>query len=166
MFEVFRYESFFSIWYWVLIVLVWTLVCQRTLGVPHDMVLRAGRRPEVAARVDTLARIAAERIASVGDRLGAPLAAVAGFGLATLAAFGFQSGVEAAQAAFMLLFPLGIVATGALRLARQVRGEGLVGAALQRRLARRRTANQVIAILAILATAVAALGHPPPGFRF
>lgn len=166
MFDLFRYESFFSVWYWVLTVTVWVLVCQRTLGVPHDMVLRAGRRPEVAARVDALARIGAERIAGIGETLGMPLAAAAGFGLAALAVLGFHTGIEAAKASFLLLFPLGIVAVGAVRLARHVRGAGLTGAPLQRALGRRRSANQVIAILAIIAAAIAGLGHPPPGFGF
>ena len=165
LFDLFRYESFFSVWYWVLTVVVWALVCQRTLGVPHDMVLRAARRPEVAARVDALARIGADRTAGVGDALGAPMAAAAGFGLAVLAVLGFHFGLEAAKASFLLLFPLAIVAVGAVRAARQVRGAGLTGAALQRVLGRRRTANQVIAILAIVAAAIAALGHPPPGLH-
>ena len=35
--------SFDSVWYWALHVVVWTLVCYRTLGVPHDMLIRARR---------------------------------------------------------------------------------------------------------------------------
>lgn len=163
LFDLFRYDSFFSVWYWGLTVTVWLLVCQRTLGVPHDMVLRGGRLPEVAGRVDVLARIAAERIAGFADAVGAPLAAASGFGLAALGALGFWSGVEAAKALFVLLFPLAIVAVGAMRLARHVRSAGVTGAPLRRILARRRTANQVIAILAILAAAISALGHPPRG---
>jgi len=160
LFAHFRYDSFFSVWYWVLTVVVWTLVCQRTLGVPHDMLIRAGRLPEVAARVDALARIGAERAAGISDALGAALAAVAGFGLAALAALGFWSGVEAAKAAFLLLFPLAAVGAGTVRLARNVRRSGLAGEALRRRLARRRSMNQGIAILAIATAAVTALAHP------
>ena len=158
-----RFESFFNVWYWALTVLVWTVVCSRTLGVPQDMLLRAGRLPEAAARVDLLARIAAERLAGIADAAGVPIAAAAGFGLAALGTLGFKSGVEAAKAAFLLLFPLAVVGLGALRLARQVRREGLAGAVLRRRLARRRAANQAIAVAAILAAAVTALGHPPRG---
>jgi hypothetical protein len=153
--------SFFSLWYWVLTVVVWTLVCRRTLGVPHDMILRARRLPEVAARVDLLARIEAERAAGLADAFGAPLAATAGFALAGLGALGFWSDVEAAQAAFLLLAPLAVVALGRLRLARQVRGTGLAGEPLRRRLARRRALDQVVGTLAMLAAALAALGRAP-----
>jgi len=162
----FRYESFYSVWYWALTVLVWTAVCHRTLGVPHDLILRAARLPEAAARVDLLARIAAERIAGIGDAAGVPIAAACGFGLAALAALGFRNGVEAAQAAFLLLFPLAIVGIGILRLARNVRRTGLSGEALRRRLSRRRMLNQAIAIAAMLAAAAVALSHPPRGLLY
>lgn len=157
----FRYESFFSIWYWALTVLVWTLVCQRTLGVPHDMVLRASRLPDVAERVDQLARIGAERQTGIAEAIGAPLAAAAGFGLAALAVIGFWNGVEPAKAVFLLAFPLALVWAGGIRLARQVRRAGLRGEPLRARLTRRRALNQLIAIAAILAAAATALQHPP-----
>ncbi len=157
----FRYESFFSVWYWALTVLIWTLVCQRTLGVPHDMVLRAARLPEVAERVDQMARIGADRLAGIADAVGAPLAAAGGFGLAALAVFGFWNGIEAAKAVFLLAFPLALVWAGGVRLARQVRGARLSGEPLRARLTRRRALNQLIAIAAILAAAFAALQHPP-----
>lgn len=163
MFALFRTESFFSLWYWVLTVTVWTAVCHRTLGVPHDMVLRAARLPEVGRRVDLLARIAAERLEGVAAAFGAPLAAAGGFGLAALAGLGYGWGNEAAKAAFVLLAPLAAVAVGGFELARDVVAEGLAGEPLRRRLARRRTVNQGIAILAILLAAVTALGHPPRG---
>ena len=78
LFQTFAAASFQSIWYWVLHVVVWTLACYRTLGVPHDMLLRARRLPEVAARVDTLAQLTSERVGGIHDALGVPIAAVAG----------------------------------------------------------------------------------------
>ena len=78
-FALFRYDSFFSVWYWVLTVVVWTLVCQRTLGVPHDMVLRGGARCRRSRRGSTCWRGSPPSgIAGFGDALGAPLAAVGG----------------------------------------------------------------------------------------
>lgn len=161
MFALFRFDSFFSVWYWVLTVAVWTLVCHRTLGVPYDMILRARRLPEVAGRVDALAHAAAARLGGVRDRAGAPLAALAGFVLAAVAALGFATGLEAAQAAFALLFPLTLVWLSTMRLAMTVRRHGLRGPDLRRFLARRRLWNQIIAIVAILCAAVLALAHAP-----
>ncbi len=166
MFVLLDFKSFYSVWYWVLTVILWTAVCHRTLGVPHDMVLRARRVPEVAARVETLARLHAGRTAGLFDAAGVQVAALVGFGLAGLAALGFWSGLEAAKAAFMLAGPLALVLAGEVRLARRLRAERLSGAALLRQLARRRSVNQGIAALAMLGAAVAAVGHAPVGLGF
>ena len=163
MFQTFSTESFFNIWYWILMVTVWTSLSHRTLGVPYDMILRASRLPEVADRVDLLAAIGAARIAALRERIGMPAAAVAGFSLAVLGVLGFGSGLEFAKAAFLLFFPLALVGAASLRLALDVQRSGLQGRALRRRLARRRIWNQAIGCAAILAAALAALAHPPRG---
>ncbi len=158
LFEIFAAASFQSIWYWVLHVVVWTLACYRTLGVPHDMLLRARRLPEIEARVDTLARLASERMGGIHDRAGVPLAGVAGFALAALAAIGFASHIEFAQAAFLILLPLSLILYSKLRLALAIRRHGMAGPELLLALARRRMWHQFIGILAMLAAAVLALG--------
>jgi hypothetical protein len=161
LFEIFAAASLQSIWYWVLHIVVWTLACYRTLGVPHDMLLRARRLPEVEARVDVLARLAAERVGGIHDRAGGPLAAVAGFTLAGLAAIGFLSGIEVAQAAFLLLMPLAVIVYSKLKLALAIRRRGMAGPALVLALARRRTWHQFVGILAMLAAAALAIGGHP-----
>jgi hypothetical protein len=161
--------SFDSLWYWVLHVVVWTLACARTLGVPHDLLLRARRDPAAAERVDLLARLSAERIAGIHDVAGAPLAAAAGFLLATFAALGFLTGLQAAQAAFLLLLPLAAIVYSKLRLALFLRAamhaRRLPSPQLVLMLARRRFWHQTIAVLAMLAAATVAWGlHPPLAF--
>jgi hypothetical protein len=152
--------SFLSIWYWVLHAVVWTLACYRTLGVPLDMLHRSRDAPEIAARVDLLAHLAAARIGGVHDLLGVPIAAVAGFTLATLCVLGFGLGIEAAQAAFVLILPLAVIGYSKLRLALFVRRRGLAGAALVLALARRRVWHQFIAILAMcVAVGLALAAH-------
>ncbi len=161
MFQTFNTISFHSLWYWAFTILVWALVTSRTLGVPPDMVLRARRLPDVAARVDLLAHIAAARLVAVTSGIGVPVAGLVGFGLAMLAGIGFGSGVELAQAVFVLLCPLALVGAATARLARAVWRERIEGAELRRRLARRRMWNQAIAILAMLAASVVGLAHQP-----
>lgn len=162
MFQTFAAASFQSIWYWVLHVVVWTLACYRTLGVPHDMLVRARRNPEIAAKVDMLARLSSERIGGIQDAFGVPIAAAIGFLLAGFAALGFSTGIEAAQAAFALLLPFVIVSYSKLRLAMAVRRRGIEGTELVLALARRRVWHQFIAIFAMLAAAAVSLMlHPP-----
>ncbi len=161
-FQIFVASGFQSVWYWVLHVVVWTLACYRTLGVPHDMLLRARRLPEVEGRVDLLAGLAAVRIGGIHDALGVPLAAVAGFVLATVFALGFLSGIETAQAIFVLILPLAVISYSKLRLALAVRRRGMAGPELVLALARRRLVHQFIAIAAMLAAAAIAIAlHPP-----
>jgi hypothetical protein len=154
--------SFDSVWYWVLHVVVWTLVCARTLGVPHDMLLRARRDPAVAERVERLAGLSVERIAGINERAGVPLAAAAGFVLAALAALGFVTGLEGAQAIFMLLAPLAAIACSKRRLALFLRGRRVERPRLVLILSRRRFWHQTIAVVAMLATAAVAWSlHTP-----
>ena len=118
--------------------------------------------PGIAARVDLLANLAAARIGGVHDLLGVPIAAVSGFTFATLFVIGFGLGIEAAQAAFVLLLPLGVIGYSKLRLALFVRRRGLAGAALVLALARRRVWHQFIAILAMVAAIGLALAAHAP----
>ena len=162
MIETLAAASFLSIWYWVLHAVVWTLACYRTLGVPLDMLHRARRAPETAARVDALAHLASARIGAVHDLLGVPIAALAGFTLATLFVIGFGLGLEAARAALLLLLPLAVIGYSKLRLALAVRRRGLDGAELVLALARRRVWHQFIAVLAMcVAIGLALANHVP-----
>jgi hypothetical protein len=163
-FQVFGTASLDSFWYWVLSILIWSLVCNRTLGVPHDMVRRARRAPETAERVDLLALIGAERIGRLHDLAGVPLAALGGFGLAVAGVAAFGLGLELAKAAFLLAFPLSIVAVSTLRLALVVRRRRLGGPLLRRLLAVRRFWHTVVAIAAIMVTASLAVTEHPSLF--
>jgi di/tricarboxylate transporter len=155
------YTSFFNVWYWVLTIATWTQVCHRTLGVPYDMILRAERLPSVAEEVDSVARIAASRIAAVHRTLGSAIAAAGGFVLAALGVLGILSAVEAALAAFLLLMPLSVVLLQTARLALFIDRTDARGVDLRRRLARRRAWNQAIAIAATMVAVVVALLHHP-----
>jgi hypothetical protein len=161
-FRIYAAAGFESIWYWVLHIVVWTLACTRTLGVPHDMLLRARRMPDIAVRVDILAGLAAERIGGIYDRAGIAIAAATGFVLAAFAALGFGSGLEVAQAAFALLLPLAIIGYSKLRLGLHIRRRRLAGPRLVLLLARRRLLHQAIGVLAMLGALGLALALRPP----
>lgn len=160
-FAAFDYTSFFSIWYWIFTVAVWTQLCHRTLGVPYDMILRAERLPAIAAEVDQLARIAARRLAAIHRAVGLWVAGIAGFLLAALAVLGFVTWIEPAQATFLFLLPFSLIQLGTVRLALHIDHAELRGDELRRRLARRRAWNQTIAIAATFVTALVAMLHHP-----
>lgn len=161
MVEILAQPSLESPWYWVLHLVVWTVVCWRTLGVPHDMVVRARRDPEVAVRVEILAGIGAARTAGLYDDAGGPLAAIAGFALAGLFVLGFGMDLEGAQATFLILLPLAVITASKLRLALAVRGGRLAPDDLIRAFARRRLWHQAISIVALFATGLIAVAQHP-----
>lgn len=162
MYQFLAAADFQSPWYWVLHVVVWAVACARTMGVPYDMVVRARRIPEVAARVDLLAGLAAARIAGAADAAGPAIAAVTGFVLAGIGGLGFWTGIEAAQAVFFLLAPLAAIGCSQVRLATRIRGGDLAGPALVAALDWRRVFHQAIAFFGMgAAVAVASVLHPP-----
>ena len=162
-FQVFGTASFQSLWYWVLSVTVWThrLPPHPRRALRHGAARRAGCR-RWRRGWTTLAHIAADRVGGIHDRFGVPIAALAGFALAgALRASASCTGIELAQAAFMLAFPLTVVGYSTLRLALAVRRKGTRGAELRQILARRRLWHQAIAILALLAAALVGLAMHP-----
>jgi hypothetical protein len=154
-------DSFQSVWYWILTLLVWTQVTHRTLGVPYDMILRARRLPEMVQRVECLALVSVARITGIYRTAGTIVAAATGFALAVLFVIGFLLGMQFARAAFVLAAPLCIIGYSSLRVALSIDGRGFRGETLVRILARRRFWHQVIAVISMLAAlAVASASEP------
>lgn len=159
--SIFTAGSFESVWYWVLSGVAWLQVCHRILGVPSDIIRRAGREPRAEARMQALAEAAIDRMAAMNGPAGMLLAAVAAFALTALFIVGFGYDAELGQAAFILFFPLTGVWLGTLRLALSLQRNGLGGAALRDALSRRRLWNQVIAAMSLLTAWMLALANHP-----
>lgn len=157
MIQVLGAGSFQSIWYWALTLVLWTYAGNWVLGVPYDMMLRAARQPEVGARLEALAHIFSDRLGGLYDRVGAPIAAIVGFGLAMLLGFAITARLELAAAAFVLVFPLAIVAYSTLRLALAVRRQRMAGPRLIYVLRKRRLWHLLIGATAILVATAFAL---------
>lgn len=154
-------SSFETVWYWVLHVLVWTLVTHRTLGVPYDMILRARRLPEVLDRVEALSLIFSERATALCRRVGVAAALVGGFVLSGLFALGFLSGLVLAQAAFLLLFPLAVIVYSTMTAALRIERRQFRGTVLLQVLARRHFWHQIVAVAALFAALSVAMFHHP-----
>ncbi len=145
--------TFDTLWYWVLTVVIWSVTCHWTLGVPHDLIVRADRGSAEAARaVDAIAEGQAIRLCAFAP--AAPwLVGLAGFGLASLATLGFGFGSSFARGLALQAAPLALVAALNARLAIAVRRAPLHGGPLRAALSGRRFWNQVIGLSSILAAA-------------
>ncbi|MEX0970549.1 MAG: component of SufBCD complex [Paracoccaceae bacterium] len=155
--EILDLNSFWSLWYWILTVVAWSMNSHFTMGVPHDCVQRAERLGGAwEEHVDALAVVYSTRLRYFVDRGGVFMAGFVAFFLAALLTLGFGFGSEIAQAMSMLLVPLMFANIFTVRLAFRVEREGLKGAPLRIALSRRRLWNQVIGLFAIMAQTVVA----------
>lgn len=135
-------RSFSSIWYWLMLTLLWTWVGRGALGIPSDLVAAVRRHtpkagtvaPQVApdqhmAVPELTAGPARESLLlldwlslvlprwRLDTRDGVVLLALAAFGLTLLAGLGFVHGRQTGQALFLLLAPLTLLLGLRLRLA-------------------------------------------------
>lgn len=150
-------RSFSNLWYWIGLVVIWTMVTHRVMGVPYDMVLRArreGYRGEATDGVVDLARIHVLRLLNMRD--GAALWLVGGgmFGLTLLSVLGFFYQIEFAQASFLIMLPL----AGALWLsiwrAQLILDQDPSPERLCRHLTRHRMMLQGVGLLAVCVAAI------------
>jgi hypothetical protein len=159
--EVIDMRSFTSIWYWIIVAVVWSSTAHWTLGVPYDAVTRARRSQGGQAQDDleTLVRINCNRIIHIMDISGLWVVGFAFFLLSALTILGFWYRIEMAQAIFLLVAPLTLVFLLTVRAARKIRVSGLYGHAVRVYLGRIRFFNQVIGLVSVFITAFWGMWH-------
>lgn len=152
--EVIDLRSFSNLWYWIALAVLWSSVSHWSLGVPHDMIIRARREGgQALADVEDMVRINVNRLLNIVDTGALVLVAVAGFWLSTLAVLAFYYDVEFAQALILLLGPLMLVLWVSVRECRRIAAGANQGDALLRRLTVHRRVLQVIGMISIAVTA-------------
>ena len=159
--EVIDMRSFTSVWYWIVVAVVWSTTAHWTLGVPFDMVTRARRAETGPAQDDLEALIAinVNRLTHIMDVSGSWVVGFSFFFLSTLAILGFWYKIEIAQAVFLIAGPLTLVASLSVRAARRFAALDLKGHHLRSRLARQRFFNQLIGLISIFITAFWGMWH-------
>jgi len=162
-------RSFGSIWFWLLLTLVWTLAGRRVLGVPFDVINAArksdagtGDDPAAVSLLDWLSLTLPRWRLAAGE--GAVLVGVACFAMSALFLLGFVYGLEMAQAIVLLVLPFVLLFPVELRLARRVArilGAAEAGALPVNEAARQaaglmRGHRRIISVLSIVAVALTA----------
>lgn len=154
------HRSFSSLWYWIVIALIWAGLTRSAMGVPYDLMARArrlGGAPQ--ADVEALARIHAERMVFYWSRGKVFQVGFLGFVLSGLLvlAVGFQ--FEFAQAVLFLLLPLVLISANSLRVAQRVLGDDGRGDALHKLIFRHRFVVQIVGFTFIFLTAIFGFVH-------
>lgn len=153
--EVINLRSFSNLWYWIVLAVMWSTASFWIMGVPYDIVQRAGSQGgQAEVDLQDIVRVNANRLTYIADVSGIWIVAFGTFFLTFLGLSGFVYGFQLAQAIFLLSFPMAIVGLLSLRLARRVLAQGLSGAALRKALTLHRVTVQVIGMLSIFVTAL------------
>jgi hypothetical protein len=155
LFQVIDLRSFSSVWYWIMLAVLWSSVSYYVLGVPFDLITKARRLggQHQEDMVD-LVRINVNRMLVIAQTAGIILTGVVFFLLTTLALLGFVYDVELAQAVFLIALPLSIVGAVSLSSARKIRCADPEPAQLYGMLMRHRLWTQIIGMCAIFVTAM------------
>ncbi|MEM9968169.1 MAG: component of SufBCD complex [Pseudomonadota bacterium] len=153
--ELIDLRSFSNVWFWIALAVVWSLTSHWILGVPFDMLLRARRDGgQAALDLEDMVRISVNRRLAVNANTLGWNVASACFGLTVLLLLGFGYGLEFAQAAFLLAFPLAVIAVLNRMAARRIREADVVGPPLYALLSRHRRMTQFVGLLTIFVTTI------------
>ena len=153
--QVIDLRSFSSVWYWIVLAVVWSSVSHWVLGVPYDLITRARRRGGQAQQdLEDIVRVNVNRLLNIAQSAGIVLTGFIFFTLTVLANLGFYHGIELAEAIFLLAMPLSIVGAVSVSTARKIATTQPEGEALYSALFRHRLWTQIIGMIAIFVTAL------------
>ncbi len=103
-------ESLWTLWFWIMHVIAWSMTSHFVLGVPFDAVLQANREKEEggpwAHHADAMLRASVFRIVTYFKRLGTVLVGVWSFVIGSLLTCAILFSNEFCIAALTLLIPL------------------------------------------------------------
>jgi hypothetical protein len=118
-FEVIDMRSFSNLWFWIALAVLWSTASYWVVGVPYDMVRRAGRGDmEALQDLSILGGIHSRRLIYISDVSGLLMTGFTYFAVTVLALVGFLYEMEFAQAIFLLFTPMTLVGWLNMRTAR------------------------------------------------
>lgn len=144
-------NSFSSIWYWLMVAIVWSRATHWTLGVPFEMA-RLGQRLEGQFQTDFESQVemGVRRYTYIFREYGYFLVGFGAFFLAFVATLGFGFQLQFMQAVFLLLFPLSIAGLISVRFAFDLQKRPVLGGELFSKFQWHRRLKQVIGTVSIL----------------
>lgn len=159
-FELIDMRSFSSVWFWIVLALVWSSASQTVMGAPYDLIVRARRKGgEAAVDLNTIVNIFVRRRLTVVRRAGHWVLGFQAMVLTAIFIMAFVHAIEFAQAVFLLLLPLALTQFLSVRLAFRIEHDHMRDERLQRALLRHRLWVQFIGLIAIFVTAVWGMLH-------
>jgi hypothetical protein len=154
-FDLIDFRSFSTIWYWLLVGLIWTRTINAPAGVPID-VLRAAERgvPQAVMDCTALCRIELGRRAHQSPQAAALRVGLWSFVLAALVMGALLYRIEIAQALLLLAAPLALVTAMVTRTAARLVSTRASATEMRRRLIRLKLMVQGVGMVSVFVTAV------------
>lgn len=153
--ELINLRSFSNLWFWIALAVVWSSASHWVLGVPIDLIYRAGRQGgQAELDLEDLVRVNVNRMLYIVHMSGVWILGFTCFLLSGLLVMGFYYDVEFAQAVFLLFLPLSLVGLVSLATAHRIDQGHIRGEALRKMLVRCRLYIQLIGTVAIFITAM------------
>ena len=148
-------QTFASVWYWLAVIVTWSVASNWLIGVPFDILFGARKLGEAElADLENLVEINVRRIVKTNAIVGASIVALIAFGLSALGMMGFYYQLELAQGLFALSAPLTLIVLVNMRLAHQLHRAPLNGRDLVKKLFIVRLWTQIIAMVSLFFTAM------------
>ncbi len=158
--DVIDMRSFSSIWYWIVLAVVWSTASHWVLGVPYDVIVRGRKQGGQAYRdLEDMVRVNVTRILYIAGVSGMWLLGFTMFMLTALLVLAFWYWIEFAQSVALIAVPMTGVGALSVATAQRIRLEDPEGAALFKRLVRHRFWTQVIGMISIFITAMFGMAH-------
>ncbi|MGZ9809971.1 component of SufBCD complex [Pseudoroseicyclus sp. H15] len=150
------FRSFSSLWYWIVLAVVWSSASHFVMGVPWDLVMRA-RRQGGQAEIDMMdmVRVQANRMLQVSRASSQWLLGSVFFFHSALLVLSFWYNVELAQAIELIALPMTLVGYLGLSTAAALEAEGDPSVeTVHWRLRRHRFRVQLIGMVSLVVTAM------------
>jgi len=166
--DVIDLRSFSSIWYWIVLAVVWSTTSHWVLGVPFDIVLRARRHGnEAMADLEAIVRVNVTRMLYITRESGLWILGFLAFFFTFLLLLAFWYRIEMAQAIALIAVPLTLIGFLSLSVAVRIESTQPSGDDLIRHMVRHRLWTQIVGMISVFVTATYGMYHNlavPAGF--
>ncbi|MEO0912515.1 MAG: hypothetical protein AAFY59_05935 [Pseudomonadota bacterium] len=152
--EIMNLDSLWTLWFWIMHVMAWSLTSHFVLGVPFDAVLQANREKEDfgpwARHTDAMIRASVFRVVTYFRRIGTLLVGVWSFLIGSLLTFAILFENEFCMAVLTLFLPLTAIYAVSIRWALWIDEAALDPAELRQVLRRLRFWVQLFGVVGIM----------------
>ena len=159
--ELMSFDSFWSLWFWIVHVVAWSMASHFTMGVPYDLVVEANREKTedgpYQRAAEALINAQIFRFAEMWRRYSLLVTGFSAFLISMLATLGTLGRLEFARALLTIILPLTLLYSLTIRKALKLERLQLSGLALRKAIRRQRLINQLVGLMGVILAVILAV---------